>query len=185
VPVGSIELITKSEYARRRNCTEAAVRRAVNDGRITLIDGKVDPVAADAQWARNTRVRAGSRPADDANLTGAGSSSGGSGAASSGDSPRDDPDAYWAVKARREKAEADMAELKLAELRGELVRRSDIEAVHARSASLFREALLEMATRVAPVIAGCGGDQAKIRQILEEENLQALRNFSGVADGGA
>ena len=177
MPVGSIELITKSEYARRRGCTETAVRRAVNDGRITLIDGKVDPVAADAQWARNTRVRAGSRPADDANLTGAGSSSGGSGAASSGDSPRDDPDAYWAVKARREKAEADMAELKLAEQLGELVRAADVRAAHSKRVAGLREAILQIPARLAAVLAA-ETDQGKCHDVLQAELHAVLQQVT-------
>jgi hypothetical protein len=178
MPVGSVELISKSEYARLRGCTEAAVRRAVRDGRISLISDKIDPTAADAQWARNTRVRAGSKPADFSNLGAAGSTP--------GDTPtRDDNDAYWAVKARREKAEADIAELKLAELQGDLIRRGDIEAVHARSAALFREALLQMANRVTPIIASYGGDEAKIRTLIDKEHRQALEQFAGVPNGRA
>lgn len=65
------EVITQAEYARRRGCTEGAVRRAIRDGRITLIDGKIDPVAADAQWRRNTRVRMGSRSTAEAAVLGA------------------------------------------------------------------------------------------------------------------
>ena len=68
MPVGTVQLINMAEYARRRGCTEGAVRRAVRDGRISLIEGKLDPVAADAQWARNTRVRAGSRATDDMSI---------------------------------------------------------------------------------------------------------------------
>jgi hypothetical protein len=156
------------------------VRRAVKDGRISLLDGKLDPTAADAQWARNTRVRAGSKPADSASLGAPG------GAASAGDGAtptREDNDAYWAVKARREKAEADMAELKLAELQGDLVRRSDIESIHARSAALFRESLLQMANRVTPIIASYGGDEAKIRTLIDKEHRQALEQFAGVPHG--
>lgn len=66
------EAITQAEYARRRGCTEGAVRRAIRDGRITLLaDGRIDPVAADAQWQRNTRVRMGSRSTAEAAVLGA------------------------------------------------------------------------------------------------------------------
>lgn len=171
MPVGTIELITKSEYARRRQCTEAAVRRAVTDGRITLIDGKIDPVAADAQWARNTRVRAGSRPADDANLTGAAA------AASGSESPREDPDAYWAVKARREKAEADMAELKLAEQLGELVRASDVRAAYSKRAAGLRESLLQIPARLAAVLAA-ESDQARCHDVLQAELHAVLQQVT-------
>lgn len=144
MPVGTVQLITQSEYARRRGCTEGAVRRAVRDGRIALIDGKVDPVAADAQWARNTRVRAGSRPTDDANLQ-----AGGTPAARDDDSGA----GYWQSKSRREAAEAEIAELKLAELRGELVRAADVRTSLAKQVAAVREALLQLPARVVPLLA--------------------------------
>ncbi len=170
MPVGSVELVTQSEYARRRGCTEAAVRRAVRDGRISLLDGKLDPTAADAQWARNTRVRAGSKPADSANL----SAPGGSSAAGNGETPtREDNDAYWAVKARREKAEADMAELKLAEQRGELVRVSAVRSAYATRAAALRESILQIPARLAAVLAA-ETDHARCHDLLQAELHQVL-----------
>ncbi len=57
----AVQLITPSEYARRRGCSEAAVRKAIAKKRITAFerDGKklIDPVVADIQWAANTRAR--------------------------------------------------------------------------------------------------------------------------------
>lgn len=47
--------ISRREYARRRGCSESGVRKAIASGRITLeADGTIDPVKADAQWARET-----------------------------------------------------------------------------------------------------------------------------------
>ena len=170
MPVGSVELVTQSEYARRRGCTEAAVRRAVRDGRISLLDGKLDPTAADAQWARNTRVRAGSKPADSANR----GAPGGFLAAGSGETPtREDNDAYWAVKARREKAEADMAELKLAEQRGELVRVSAVRSAYATRAAALRESILQIPARLAAVLAA-ETDHARCHDLLQAELHQVL-----------
>ena len=168
MPVGTVELVSQSEYARRRGCTEGAVRRAVRDGRIKLIEGKVDPVAADAQWARNTRPRAGSEPA-------------------AGTSPlaaapeREDEDSsggYWASKARREAAEADLAELKLAEQRGELVRAADVRAAHARRLAGLREALLQIPARLAAVLAA-EVSQAACHDKLQAEIHAVLASVSG------
>lgn len=59
-----VNLITQAEYARSRKerglpgGTPAAVLKAVASGRITLIDGKIDPTVADVQWGANTRPRA-------------------------------------------------------------------------------------------------------------------------------
>ena len=59
----AVQLLTKSAYARHRGCDEKAVRKAIAEGRISTIDGKIDPEVADIQWARNTRARADSRRA--------------------------------------------------------------------------------------------------------------------------
>lgn len=175
MPVASIELVTKTEYARRRGCTEAAVRRAVRDGRITLIEGKIDPVAADAQWARNTRVRAGSHATDDANLSGSGASGGR--AAPDADADDDGAAGYWKSRARRELAEADMAELKLAEQRGQLVRAADIRAAQARRLAALREALLQLPARLAPVLAA-EADNARVHELLQAELHQVLAHMT-------
>lgn len=56
----AVELIRIAEYARRRNVSAQAVHRAVHAGRITLINGRIDPAVADVQWEANTRKYAGS-----------------------------------------------------------------------------------------------------------------------------
>jgi len=173
MPVSTVQLITQSEYARRRGCTEGAVRRAVRDGRISLIDGKIDPVAADAQWARNTRVRAGSRATDDANLHA------GSAAPSRGD---DDDDAgYWHSKARRERAEADLAELKLAEQRAELVRAQDVYVELARVFATFRGTMQQIPYRMAAILAA-ETDQARVHDLLASEITAALLHLKRASE---
>lgn len=160
--VSTVKLVSQAEYARQRGCTEGAVRRAVRDGRITLIEGKIDPVAADAQWQRNTRVRAGSRPTDDTNLTSAGKPAPRQQAEDEGDG------SYWQSRARREKAEAETAELKLAELRGELVRAADVKAAHAKRLAGLREALLQIPSRLSAVMAA-ESDQARCFDAIQRE----------------
>lgn len=176
MPVASIELVSKTEYARRRGCTEAAVRRAVKDGRITLIEGKIDPVAADAQWARNTRVRAGSRPTDDANLSGSGQAGGRAG---DDDDDEDDANGYWKSRARRERAEAELAELKLSELQGHLVRADDWAAALARRAAAFREGLLQIPARLSAQLAA-ETDQARVHTLLEDELRQVMAHLTSM-----
>lgn len=169
MPIGTVELVSQSEYARRRGCTEGAVRRAVRDGRIVLFDSKVDPVAADAQWARNTRPRAGSQPPSDV-------------AGSGGAPDREEEDSgsgYWASKARRESAEADLAELKLAEQRGDLVRADAIRAAHAKRLAGLREALLQLPARLSPVLAA-ESDQARCHDALQRELHAVLASVATV-----
>lgn len=161
-----------SEYARRRGCSEGAVRRAVRDGRITTSGGKVDPVAADAQWARNTRVRAGSRPTDDAAL-------------SVGGQPlraQDDGEGeggYWRSRARREAAEAELAELKLAEQQAQLIRADAIRAAHAKRLAGLREALLQIPARLSAVMAA-ETEQARCHDALQREIHGVLSSVAGL-----
>jgi phage terminase Nu1 subunit (DNA packaging protein) len=161
-----VNLITQAEYARHRGVDPTTVRDAIRAGRITLIDGKVDPVAADAQWARNTRARVGSgqRPARDAGA--------GEGASAAAPQPGE---SYEAARRRRELAEAQLAELKLAELRGELVRVAAVRTQVAKLAAGLREGLMQIPARLAPVLAaetdaGQVHDQLvrELRQVLEQ-----------------
>lgn len=87
----------------------------------------------------------------------------------------DEPDSggYWASRARREQAEADLAELKLAEQRGELVRTADVRASHARRLASLRESLLQIPPRLAAVLAA-EADQAKVHDALAAEIHAAL-----------
>jgi hypothetical protein len=167
MPVGTVQLINMAEYARRRGCTEGAVRRAVRDGRISLIEGKIDPVAADAQWARNTRVRAGSRATDDANLQVPGGARRGQADGEDGD------DGYWQSKARREAAEAELAELRLAELRRVLVREDDVRAALSRRVANLREAFLQLPARVVPLLAA-QPEPGAMHRVLHAEIVAAL-----------
>jgi hypothetical protein len=167
MPVGTVQLINMAEYARRRGCTEGAVRRAVRDGRISLIEGKIDPVAADAQWARNTRVRAGSRATDDANLQVPGGARRGQADGEDGDVD------YWQSKARREAAEAELAELRLAELRRVLVREDDVRAALSRRVANLREAFLQLPARVVPLLAA-QPEPGAMHRVLHAEIVAAL-----------
>ncbi len=156
------ELITQAEYARRRGCDPTSVRDAVRAGRITLIDGKIDPAVADVQWQRNTRARGGA-PANDANLS----------APPAPQSTEPLGEDYWSSRARREKAEADLAELRLAEQRGELVRADAVRSAVSKRAAGLREALLQIPSRLAAVVAA-ETSQARCHELLEGELHQVL-----------
>ena len=184
MPVGTVELISQAEYARRRGCTEGAIRRAVRDGRIALFDGKVDPVAADAQWARNTRPRAGSEPVGVVATAAprAGSEQGGGASTSPpGREEEDGSGGYWASKARREAAEADLAELKLAEQRGSLISVKAVSDQLALDYATTREGLLQLPSRLGSTLAA-ETDPAAVERLLRAEIHQALTRLAGAAD---
>ena len=116
------ELLSMRAYADRRGCDVSAVSRQVKRGRISLIDGKIDPEVADVQWARTTRPRAdGGKPTTDAGRVAAGATS-----HNAPEAPGGGED-YWESRARREKTEADKADVELARLQNSLVDRSGVE----------------------------------------------------------
>ena len=160
--MAKVTFMTQSEYAKHRGVSRVAVHHAIRDSRITLIEGKIDPAVADVQWQRNTRTRAGT-PANDANLSAP--------PAPTQTEPLGED--YWSSRARREKAEADLAELKLAEQRGELVRADAVRSAVSKRAAGLREALLQIPSRLAAVVAA-ETSQARCHELLEAELHQVL-----------
>ena len=77
-------------------------------------------------------------------------------------------DDYWTSRARREAAEAKIAERKLAELDGILIRADDVRAALARKAAAFREGIMQIPSRLAAVLAA-ETSQAKVHDLLEAE----------------
>lgn len=165
--MAAAELISQAEYARRRGVDATSVRDAVRAGRITLINGKIDPAVADVQWERNTRKRA--RGVDEAAR------------AMTADSFQDAPGAdrpdYNEARARREQAEAELAELKLAEQRGDLVRVERIRAAHQRRVAAMREAFLQLPARVVPLLLA-DVSPASVEAVLKREIGGALRQVT-------
>jgi phage terminase Nu1 subunit (DNA packaging protein) len=82
----------------------------------------------------------------------------------------------WAARARREKAEADLAELKLAEQQGQLVRATYVRSSLAKRSAGLRESLLQIPARLAPVLA-VETDAARVHDVLQAELHQALAQF--------
>jgi phage terminase Nu1 subunit (DNA packaging protein) len=153
----AVQLLSQAQYAKHRGVSGVAVHKAVKAGRITLIEGKVDPAVADIQWQANTRARISSAQAPAAPP-----------APKPGDDGDEVPSDYWASRARREKAEAQTAELKLAELQGLLVRADTIRAAHAKRLAGLRESLLQIPSRLAAVLAA-ETEQAKCHDALQRE----------------
>ncbi len=172
----AVTYMTVAEYARHRGCDEKAVRKAVSEGRISAMerDGRkaIDPEVADIQWARNTRarVRTGQEPPV-RNPTHPQTH----GLPAGDDDPITAPRllTYEEARRRRELAEAQKAELQLAELQGDLIRTADVRAAYAKRAAGLRDALLQIPARLAAVVAA-EGDQAKCHDILQAELHQVL-----------
>ena len=123
-----------------------------------MLEGKlIDPVQADAEWARNTnhsQVR---------DRRGGG-----------------DPD-LMESKAKREAALASMAELELAQMEGRLVDVSEVETALATKIRGVRDALLLLPDRLAAILAA-ESDPRKLRARMDEELRLVLDGLTGSAE---
>ena len=175
-------LMSLAAYAKRRGVSTAAVSKAVATGRLT--DSVVrdprgapkigDPDLADLEWGSNTRPRADkpsaapTRPAD-----------------------LDVPDYMEsrarreAAAARREAAQAEMAELDVAERRGELVAVAEIRAeVDARYARV-RTRVLGVPSRAAQRLPHIAAEMVPVIEEAIREALEELANRLGLEGNAA
>lgn len=83
------------------------------------------------------------------------------------------PADYAACRAQREAAEAGMAELKLAEMKGELIRVDAVKRVMALSFATTRDGLLQIPARMAAVLAA-ESDPATVQRLMYAEIHRAL-----------
>ena len=177
---GRVELISQAEYARRRGVAKSAVNKAIKEGRITLIQGKVDPAVADIQWSNNTRARAdaGRTASEQGTLIGnapssvniapqAPESAAGDGA--------NDPDSYQSLRVRREKAAVEREERENAKEAGLLLNRKDIRIAVFDSFRALRDEILGAPQRAAPAVIGLG-DTRDIERVFTDELRKAFAN---------
>lgn len=175
----AVELITKSAYARLRGCDEKAVRKAVNEGRISLIDGKIDPAVADIQWARNTRARVSQSPAGAAAESGQldmeGSSDSAPVVAPGGRQPEKAPadPGYMQFRSRREEADAQIAEMNAAKMRGTMVIRQDVDRGMFEIGREARDRLNACARRIASEVSSITSAE-EIEAIMDREHRIVL-----------
>lgn len=164
-----MNLITQAEYARHRGVSRAAVSDAVRQGRITLIGGKVDPVAADAQWNANTR-----NPKVPPIIT------------SPANSVPDTviPQSFYDLqlaRAKREYHEANIAEMRERQRAGELVELRDVQLAYTTLAAQLRAALERIPDKLAPRLAAESSANA-VHALLVTELDQCLIDMARMAE---
>lgn len=186
-------LVTQAAYARSRKArglsgaTRKAVHVAVTSGRIDAFGPAklIDPKLADRQWAENTRVRAANDapttpPAGD--LVDAATvlpPTQETEAPAASTSLSADPN-YQDARSRQAQADARMAELKLAEQEGQLVRIDQVRAELAAKLTPVREGLLQIPARIASMLAA-QSDPGRIQTLLETEIHQVLAPLASMA----
>lgn len=161
-----MQRVTPSALADHLGVNRSTISRAIAAGKVTLgPDGLADLVGAVAQFQSNRRRRRCRTRRGGSELTTSDTPT----AAARGD-------AFWDAKTRREQAEAALAELKAAEMRGELVRRLEVERAVAGRLVALRESLESLADRLAALMAA-ETDPVICRRLIRDEHRQALANF--------
>lgn len=90
-------------------------------------------------------------------------------------------EAHDEARTRREIAEANIAEMKEGELRGDLIRVSSVKATLSTVFSTTRDALLQLPSRLAPLVAA-DSDPASVQNTLHSEIHMALQHLAGASD---
>lgn len=181
----AVELMSVSAYARHRGCDEKAVRKAINEERITAIEreGKklIDPDVADIQWERNTRARVSKKApaADSAPPAAAGRDDG---------PPAGDADylTYQAARAMRENEEAMKARLERLELEKKLTSAEDVGRAIWTAFRLLRDSAMPLGRRLGGQLAAMT-DPREIQLRIDDEMRNVLTAFrdkllAGLAD---
>jgi hypothetical protein len=179
-----VNLISQAEYARQKKLSREAVSKAVRTGRITLIDGKIDPEVADIQWKRNTDP-------DQAMRTKGGQASQSRGqntldGAHSGEGPEDDGEGFSTAtllgyKERIARSDAERKEDELRKSRQELVAVAAVQRESFGKARMARDLLLNMPVRLAPTLVG--KTSKEIATAMREELRKIIEVISAPGEG--
>jgi hypothetical protein len=149
-----VELISLSAYARMRGVAKSAVSKAVSEGRISLIDGKIDPRVADVQWAQNTRARADSKKGgEDMDLEFSAPGEASAPADATGEAMTGKGKRYDNSRAHREEFAAKNEELDYQIKAGKYVDAAELEAEVFQRERMVRDAMLGMCAKAAPELA--------------------------------
>jgi len=176
------ELVSQREYARRRGVSHSSVQRAVKSGRISTVDGKIDPTLADREWGENTdhskprgriagrpkRKRPKGAPSELMDFGEVGSSHDGKGSATR----------YAKARAAREVYQAQLAKLQLDRQRETLVRADEVRIAAFNAARAARDQLIGLPDRLSVILAAIQ-DADEVRRILEEEIERICLMISG------
>jgi hypothetical protein len=183
-------LVRKSDYARSRGVTPAAVTTAIKTGRIRAAvvtqNGKelLDFDKANELWDRNTlqqppSVKQQARAVAAASVGPISTPTNQQLQALIQGLPEDQIPELNDSRARREHYLAEKARLEAMQGRGELVPASDVKAEAFALARSVRDGMLRVPDRLAPLLAATT-DARETHRLLTEEIRVALR---GLADG--
>ena len=171
-PSGKRTLMTQKEYAAHRGCSKQYVNQLVKQGRIPLVDGRIDPNAADAALsrqrdpARESQFRADSMIAiAEPGIPG-------------GDESERPMPPFAKARTVREHFRALRERLEYEHLVGKLVVAQDVEDAAHEVGLMVRRAFEMSAERIGEAIgAQLQVDRAKAAEIAAAEIRATLKNL--------
>lgn len=178
-------LITQAEWARQRGFSRQYASRLVRRGVVPLIDGKVDPVQADAALAalrEPARPLRRARPSESKASKPEATSPLKPG--SSGPEPLslpqsgDLPTLLLKTRIKSEVERARLLEIKARVEAGKYVDADDVKVAAFNRARVVRDSLLNIPDRLASVVAA-ESDSRKVHAMLAAEIRQALEDLTG------
>ena len=152
-------LLSRREYAAHRGVALSAVQKAVETGRISLTDGKIDPEKADKEWAENTNSAYNTPRADDNFST-----------------------PYQKSRMMKTTYDAMLKKLEYEERAGKLIPRAQVESDVFAASRATRDHLLMIPKRVAPRIIGLNSI-SEIEYILAKEITDSLTSLCNLLKG--
>lgn len=174
----SIVGISIRAYGRHRGVSDTAVRKAIATGRITVDpDGSIDPARADAEWAANTTSGNAAAPARAARARSAPPVSVEESFPAQGRAPAGN--SYAQARTANEVLKAQHHKLRIAQLKGELIDRSQAMAQVFALARAERDAWLNWPARISSMLAAeLGLDPHLVHVALEREVRQHLTELA-------
>lgn len=160
-------LTTIAKWAETLGISRQQGYAAIERCEIPVEDGKVDVEYATLLYRRHTRARAGTKP---------GKNSASSAAQGDGDSAGATT-GYESARARREVAEAAIAEMKQAEMSGLYLVKEAVDAAVFEIARALRDGLTNCARRIAGDVAG-EADADVCEEIIEREHRLLLQSMA-------
>jgi len=159
-------LTTIAKWAETLGISRQQGYAAIDRCEIPVTDGKVDVEYATMLYRRGTRARAGTKPGKN----------GASSASLENEDPASAGAGYETSRARREAAEAEIAEIKLAELAGKYLLKADVDAAVFGIVRALRDGMTNCALRIAGDVVGLA-DAGACEAVIEREHRQLLENL--------
>ncbi len=147
-----------SAYAKKRGVSYELIRRYCHEGRITLVDGKIDPDIADQELSESIQANGNSK-LDKKEIT-----------------VSEHMKEFNKAKARREKYKADLAELELQEKTGKLISVDQVEKEAEDLYRKYRDQMLNVVIRATKKLLG-EDNEFKFRKVLKKEIEDAIKKI--------